>query len=376
MVKTQDTNQLNGAKKESATVTKKTKVLSLPKPIDEEEDEGAIADEEDEGSDVDDQTEALLKGFESDGDEEENSTEELENGQLIPKLPSVSTKALKKLKKAEQSETSDKPGVVYVGRIPHGFYENEMREYFKQFGTILKLRMSRNPKSGASRHFAFIQFESASVADIVARTMDNYLLFNHILKVKLVPDEQVHEELFKGANKRFKKIPWNKMKGRELELGATEATWEKRIKKEAKRRQDKAAKAKELGYEFQSPKLKSAADVAERPAEQLTLAIEAAPAAPEATKSKRKREKKAEATADAARDTKVTPIASAAVLSAKLKKERKSKAASEVEINVPTLPVAEPETEVRNVGSAEAPVISVADVTHKKLKKKKSKISP
>jgi len=38
------------------------------------------------------------------------------------------------------------PGVVYVGRIPHGFYEKEMREYFSQFGKINKLKLSRNKK--------------------------------------------------------------------------------------------------------------------------------------------------------------------------------------------------------------------------------------
>jgi len=36
--------------------------------------------------------------------------------------------------------------VVYVGRIPHGFYEEQMRAYFSQFGVIKNLRLSRNKK--------------------------------------------------------------------------------------------------------------------------------------------------------------------------------------------------------------------------------------
>lgn len=32
----------------------------------------------------------------------------------------------------------------------------------------------------------------------------NYLLFGHILKCSVVPKAQVHEDLFKGGNKRFK----------------------------------------------------------------------------------------------------------------------------------------------------------------------------
>lgn len=359
MTKSKDSTKSNGTKSVSAKAAKKFKVLDLPKPVDEELDDGVVADEEDEVSDVDDQTEALLKGFESDGDEDEGTTKGHEEGQPIPKLPTTSTKALKKLKKSEESEASDKPGVVYVGRIPHGFYENEMREYFKQFGTILKLRMSRNPKTGASRHFAFIQFESAGVADIVARTMDNYLLFNHILKVKLVPDEQVHEELFKGANKRFKKIPWNKLKGRELTLGASEATWEKRIEKEEKRRQQTAEKAKELGYEFQSPKIKSAINVAKRPVEQITAVdgddagVKAIEGAPEPTKGKKKGKKAnaGEAATEAVKETEATSVTAPVEASTKAKKEKKTKQVPEVEASVP-------------------------DVTDKKLKKKKSTTSP
>ena len=37
-------------------------------------------------------------------------------------------------------------GVVYVGHIPHHFQEKEMRQFFEQFGDILKLRISRSKK--------------------------------------------------------------------------------------------------------------------------------------------------------------------------------------------------------------------------------------
>ena len=38
------------------------------------------------------------------------------------------------------------PGVVVLSRIPHGFYEDAMRNFFQQFGSILRLRLARNPK--------------------------------------------------------------------------------------------------------------------------------------------------------------------------------------------------------------------------------------
>ena len=39
-------------------------------------------------------------------------------------------------------------GVVYLGHIPHGFYEQEMHKYFSQFGRVTRLKLSRSKKVG------------------------------------------------------------------------------------------------------------------------------------------------------------------------------------------------------------------------------------
>ena len=36
--------------------------------------------------------------------------------------------------------------VLYLGHIPHGFYEEQMRGFFGQFGTVTRLRLSRKKK--------------------------------------------------------------------------------------------------------------------------------------------------------------------------------------------------------------------------------------
>lgn len=136
-----------------------------------------------------------------------------------------------------------------------------MRAYFSQFGPITRLRLSRNRKTGKSKHYAFLEFESAAVANIVASTMDNYLLFGHILKCKYVPPEQLHADLWKGANKRFKAVPWSKIEGRKLEMAMGREGWEKRIETEKKRREEKSEAMKELGYEFEGNKLKGVDEV-------------------------------------------------------------------------------------------------------------------
>lgn len=140
-----------------------------------------------------------------------------------------------------------------------------MRAYFSQFGDILNLRLSRNRKTGRSKHYAFIEFQSDDVARIVAGTMDKYLLFGHILQVRYIPREQVHEQLFKNANRRFKTMPRNKIEGKALAVGAGREVWEKRIRVEERRRKAKVDRLKGLGYEFDAPSLREVKDVPAKP---------------------------------------------------------------------------------------------------------------
>lgn len=231
------------------------------------EEPGDAESEDDSDDDPDDYTTSLLAGFESEGDNVEPPLSSgFQQGQKIPPLPQAET-TTKKLEDV-RNLANDGPGVVYVGRIPHGFYEHEMREYFAQFGDISRLRLSRSRKSGASKHYAFVEFTSAGVANIVADTMNNYLMFGHILKCNVVPREQVHESLWKGANKRFKPVPWNKIEGRKLEMGVGREQWVGRLEGEKKRRASKNEKTKEIGYEFEAPDLKGVDQVPVRDAAQ------------------------------------------------------------------------------------------------------------
>ncbi|KAI9616181.1 hypothetical protein KEM48_005440 [Puccinia striiformis f. sp. tritici PST-130] len=72
------------------------------------------------------------------------------------------------------SKTEEESGVVYLGRIPSGFYEDEMKSYFDQFGEVLRLRLSRCKKTGKPKHYGFIEFKHVQVAQIVAETIHNY----------------------------------------------------------------------------------------------------------------------------------------------------------------------------------------------------------
>jgi nucleolar protein 15 len=221
-----------------------------------------------------------------------------------------------------------------------------MKKYFAQFGRVLNLRLSRNKKTGASKHYAFVEFASAEVADIVARTMNNYLMFGHILKCSLIPKEQVHADLFKGAGTRFKVDPRNKKAGLAMERGAERQVWEKRVEKENKRRVGRNKDLKEaMGYEFQAPKLSAVAAVKagkklqiENTAEQQLLA-EAAEKKAEPTKSETKVEPKGKKTKKATKAAEPEPVVEAVVevveekveaAPKKTTKKRKSTDAAEV----------------------------------------------
>ena len=168
-----------------------------------------------------------------------------------------------------------------------------MRTYFTQFGDVTKLRLSRNKKTGRSKHFAFIEFASKDVASIAAQTMNNYLMFGHILKCHLIPKEQVHENLWKGANRKFRVVPWSKIEARKLEQPATKEVWGKRIEKEKERREKKLEKVKSIGYEFDVGTLKGVEDVGPKAVEDTPMqeAIEAVPQEQEKASKKRKTKK-------------------------------------------------------------------------------------
>ncbi|KAL5334452.1 hypothetical protein BJX70DRAFT_378292 [Aspergillus crustosus] len=243
--------------KASKKAAKKLEIVAS----DSEEEEASPNTEESE--EEDDQSIALIRGFESSADEDESGDEGLDPDAPVPKIPD-SKKAKKKILKLQREAAGlslGRPGAVYVGRIPHGFYEHQMRAYFSQFGEITRLRLSRNRITGASKHYAFIEFGSESVAKIVAGTMDNYLMYGHILKCKFIPAEQIHPELWKGANRRFKATPWNRIEQKRLDKGKTREKWSKSIEGEQQKRVARAEKYKQLGYEFKLPELKSVDDV-------------------------------------------------------------------------------------------------------------------
>ena len=136
--------------------------------------EAASEDDDDEEADID-----FLAGFESGEDDGEDSSDEEAEAEdaagvkpvKADQLPQVKGAPVQKKLEAKEKKqvrlslslcvwglsytsaatdagiarrAQHKTGTVYLGRIPKGFYEDEMRSYFSQFGEVTRLRLSRN----------------------------------------------------------------------------------------------------------------------------------------------------------------------------------------------------------------------------------------
>ncbi|XP_041970695.1 MKI67 FHA domain-interacting nucleolar phosphoprotein-like [Aricia agestis] len=121
----------------------------------------------------------LLKKKDKNDKENENK-EKTKGGKVVKKKP--------------------KRGLVYLSHIPHGFYEHQMTEYFKQFGVVTNVRVIRSKRTGNSKGFAFVEFKDPTVAEIVAETMNNYLMGKRLLKAEIIPPEKQRKALRKHWN--------------------------------------------------------------------------------------------------------------------------------------------------------------------------------
>lgn len=161
------------------------------------------------------------------------------------------------VKKARKGAKRELPRVIYVGHVPHGFYEAQMKEYFGQFGEVTRVKVSRNKKTGKSKHYAFVEFKHPEVAEIVAESMNNYLLANQVLKIELLAPEKVHPKTFEGTGTKFKTVPWQRRAAATHNRERTEAETRKRNAELVKAEEKRRAKIAAAGIDYDFPGYKA-----------------------------------------------------------------------------------------------------------------------
>ncbi|SOV02778.1 related to NOP15 - protein involved in 60S ribosomal subunit biogenesis [Ustilago sp. UG-2017a] len=200
----------------------------------------------------------------SDEDDEDDrlasTTSQPRSSLAFVKLPNSKDDAvvrarLDKLRKSKSSSkgASTTPGVLYIGRLPKGFFEKQLKSYLSQFGHVTRLRVSRNKKTGASKHYAFVEFADKDVAQIVQETMHNYLIDGRLLQVKVVPKDKVHPELWVGANRMYRAVPTARVERVVRSREKTEEEQQRTNERALKRQDERKHKLKNLGidYDFQ-----------------------------------------------------------------------------------------------------------------------------
>ncbi|SPO28362.1 related to NOP15 - protein involved in 60S ribosomal subunit biogenesis [Ustilago trichophora] len=263
------------AAKAAAAGGKKPRTKEIAAPVeeeDEEEDAGdvnereiidSLSDVSADSSDDDDEADEADDANSSDEDDEDDrlatsaSANQPRSSLASVKLPNSKDDAvvkarLDKLRKTKShSSSSTTPGVLYIGRLPKGFFEKQLKSYFSQFGQVTRLRVSRNKKTGASKHYAFVEFADQDVAKIVQETMHNYLIDGRLLQVKEVSKDKIHPELWVGANRKFNKVPGARLervvRGREKTEEEQQRTNDRALKRQDERRE----KLKNLGIEYE-----------------------------------------------------------------------------------------------------------------------------
>ena len=116
---------------------------------------------------------------------------------------------------------------------------------------------ARSPKTGKSKGYAFVEFMFKDVAKIVAETMNNYLMFEKLVKCQVVPSEKFHKNVFKGKINPLK--PPSKMRRlaakKDLHATKTDKQNDKRNERQSRKLQKIQSKLEEFGVQLSVPKV-------------------------------------------------------------------------------------------------------------------------
>uniref|UniRef100_A0A915LJ44 RRM domain-containing protein n=1 Tax=Meloidogyne javanica TaxID=6303 RepID=A0A915LJ44_MELJA len=157
------------------------------------------------------------------------------------------------LSQQQFNEESKIQHVIRLSNVPYGFFEKEMNGYFSQFGDVKRVRVIRS-KRGHHTGFAYVEFKNEKVAEIAAKSMNNYLLAEKKLGCCVVDQNRIPKCIRGG--KRFGKIiepGENRLKETLKRLAPKNEKQERvRLKRFTEQLRGKMLKIKNLGinYEF------------------------------------------------------------------------------------------------------------------------------
>ena len=170
------------------------------------------------------------------------------------------SKKVREIQNEEGISSQPTSGVVYVGHLPWGFIDSALKKYFSQFGTITRIISPKSSKTGRSVGYAFIEFEDEETARIAAKTMNNYILFEKILKCSFVEDKKKYDRIFLKWKKKFEFKERYKIHCEKLAKKKSKEEIKEMIQGLLDREEKRREKMKELGIKYEYKGFKEIVD--------------------------------------------------------------------------------------------------------------------
>ena len=178
--------------------------------------------------------------------EENEENEESLKEEEIPK-----TKKGREIQNEKGIVSNPSTGVVYVGHLPWGFIDSTLEKYFSQFGKITRIISPKSSKTGRSVGYAFIEFEDEETARIAAKTMNNYILFEKILKCNFVEDKSKYDRIFLKWKKKYEFKERYKAHCEKISKPKSKGEIKNMIQGLLDREEQRREKMKELGIKYE-----------------------------------------------------------------------------------------------------------------------------
>ena len=179
----------------------------------------------------------------------EKSTSKELNEESKEEMKQISKK--REIQKEDGISSQPSTGVVYVGHLPWGFIDSTLKKYFSQFGNITRIISPKSSKTGRSVGYAFIEFEDEETARIAAKTMNNYILFEKILKCSFVEDKKKYDRIFLKWKKKFEFKERYKIHCENLSKKKSNEQIKEIVQGLLDREEQRREKMKELGIKYE-----------------------------------------------------------------------------------------------------------------------------
>ena len=179
----------------------------------------------------------------------EKSTSKELNEESKEEMKQISKK--REIQKEDGISSQPSTGVVYVGHLPWGFIDSTLKKYFSQFGNITRIISPKSSKTGRSVGYAFIEFEDEETARIAAKTMNNYILFEKILKCSFVEDKKKYDRIFLKWKKKFEFKERYKIHCENISKKKSNEQIKEMVQGLLDREEQRREKMKELGIKYE-----------------------------------------------------------------------------------------------------------------------------